>query len=191
MPVVMPRRDCLQLPAPMPTMTRMKIGVISDSHDRLPTLRRALALFKRMKLDAVLHAGDFVAPFAAKLLVGPDSPHADGVPLHCIYGNNDGERAGLKKILPMVADGPWRGSIGGKTIVMHHWIDWLKPADLTGADIIITGHTHEIVNETRTDTGKPVLHLNPGECCGWLTDRCTVAIVDTDTLTAQIIEVAP
>ena len=53
------------------------------------------------------------------------------------------------------------------------------------ADIIITGHTHQIVNETKE--GK--LFLNPGECCGWLTDKCTVALLDLETLKADIIEV--
>ena len=69
---------------------------------------------------------------------------------------------------------------------MHHFADWLQPADLEGADVIITGHTHEIVNETRDG----VLHLNPGEACGWLTDRCTVALLDTDALAAEIVELA-
>lgn len=163
----------------------MKIGVISDTHDRLPTLRRAMAMFRRMKVEAVLHAGDFVAPFAAKILVDAQSPHAAGIPLHCIYGNNDGERAGLKNVLPMVQDGPWFGTLGGRTIAMHHWIEWFKPADIAGADIVISGHTHEIVNELRD--GK--LYLNPGECCGWLTDRCTVVLLDTDTMQAEIVEI--
>jgi hypothetical protein len=159
----------------------MKIGVISDSHDRLPTLRRAMALFRRLPVDAILHAGDLVAPFAARILL--EGNHR--IPLHCIYGNNDGERAGLKAILPTLQDGPMRLSLGGKTLVMHHWIDWFKPADLVGAHIVVSGHTHQVVNETRDG----VLHLNPGECCGWLTDRCTVALLDTDSLTAEIIEV--
>ncbi len=159
----------------------MKIGVISDSHDRLPTLRRAVALFSQMNVDMLLHAGDFVAPFAAKLLL--DRPAA--MPLHCIYGNNDGERAGLKKMLPMVQDGPLRLSVGGRTLVMHHWIEWLKPEDIQGADIIISGHTHEVVNKKRGSA----LYLNPGECCGWLTERCTVALLDTEKLEAQIIQI--
>ncbi len=161
----------------------MKIGVISDSHDRLPPLRRALAMFKRFEVDAVLHAGDYIAPFAAKLLVGTDAPDC---PLHCIYGNNDGEREGLQRILPQLGDGPLRVELGGRQIAMHHWIEWFKPADLDGADVVISGHTHEIVNEKRDG----VLYLNPGECCGWLTDRCTVALLDTEKVEAEIVEVA-
>lgn len=159
----------------------MKVGVISDTHDRLPTFRRAVALFKRLRVDAVLHAGDYVAPFAAKLIV----PDELGIPLHCIYGNNDGERKGLKAVLPDIVDGPLSVQIGGRTIVMHHFIDWLKPQDYAAADVVITGHTHQVVNEVKG--GK--LFLNPGECCGWLTDRCTIALLDLETMKAEIVEV--
>jgi len=163
----------------------MKVAVIADSHDRVPALRRALELFRGMNIGAVLHAGDFVAPFAAKLLVGPDAPDPATAPLYCVYGNNDGERVGLKKVLAGVQDGPLRVTLGGKNIVMHHWIEWLKPADLAGADIVVTGHTHEIVIESRDG----VLYLNPGECCGWLTGRCTAALLDTQAMSAEIIDV--
>jgi len=161
--------------------TPMKVGVISDTHDRLPTFRRALQLFKRLQVEAIFHAGDFVAPFAAKLI----APGELSVPLYCVYGNNDGERKGLKAVLPNVQDGPLKVQLGGRTIVMEHFVDWLKPADIVGADVVITGHTHDVVNETRGST----LFLNPGECCGWVNDRCTVALLDLETLTAEIIEV--
>ncbi|MEX2214460.1 MAG: metallophosphoesterase [Phycisphaeraceae bacterium] len=159
----------------------MKLGIISDTHDRLPTFRRAVSLFQRLKVDAILHAGDYIAPFAARLI----APEVLSIPLHCIYGNNDGERKGLKAVLPNIVDGPLTIKLGGRTIVMHHFIDWLKPADYASADIIITGHTHHVVNETKD--GK--LFLNPGECCGWLTDRCTVALLDTDAMKADVVEV--
>ena len=159
----------------------MRVGVISDSHDRLPPLRRAVALFKRLEVAAVFHAGDFVAPFAARLI----APDVLPMPLHCVYGNNDGERAGLKALLPSLTDGPLSVQIGGRTIVMHHFIDWLKPADIADADVVITGHTHQVVNEQKDGR----LLLNPGECCGWVNDRCTVALLDLDTLSAEIIDV--
>lgn len=161
----------------------MKIGVISDTHDRLPTFQRAVALFRRLRVDAVFHAGDYVAPFAAKL-IGPD---VLSTPLYCVYGNNDGERKGLKAALPGIVDGPLRVKLGGKTIVMHHFDGWLKPGDADGADLVITGHTHAVVNEKREGR----LILNPGECCGWVTERCTVAVVDLDTLEADIVEIHP
>jgi len=162
----------------------MLVGVIADSHDRLPTLRRAVALFVRMEVPVLLHAGDLIAPFAAKLIAPPSVP--DTMKVYCCYGNNDGERAGLKNVLPQVVDGTIDMDIDGCRVVMNHFIDWIKPGEIDVADVVISGHTHEIVNETRE--GK--LLLNPGECCGWLTDRPTVALLDTDKREAQIIDIA-
>jgi len=165
----------------------MRIGVISDTHDRLPTFRRALATFARLKVDAIFHAGDYVAPFAAKLI----APGTLATPTYCIYGNNDGERAGLKQVLPNLVDGPLRVELdtpaGKRGIVMHHFIDWLKPGEAKGADVVISGHNHVASVEQRDRT----LLLNPGECCGWVHDRCTVALLDLSgpQPTAEIIEV--
>lgn len=117
----------------------MKVGVISDTHDRLPAFRRALALLKRIEVEALFHAGDFVAPFAACLM----SADQWTAPLYSVYGNNAGEREGLRAVLPGVVNDEQNGR----------------------------------------------LTLNPGECCGWVTDRCTVALLDLAALTAQIIEV--
>ena len=159
----------------------MKIGILSDTHDRLPTLRRAIAMFERLKVDAIFHAGDYVSPFAAELI----SPEQLSIPLHCVYGNNDGDHAMLKMKLPNVTGGPITVAMNGRNVLLHHFVDSLKPADIAKADVVITGHTHEVVNETRD--GK--LFVNPGECCGWTTDRCTAAMLDLETLKAEIIEV--
>lgn len=181
----------------------MKIGVISDTHDRLPTFRRALELFRRLKVEAVFHAGDLVAPFAAKLLtpeariLPPDMFPGGSLPgaVHVIYGNNDGERDGLKKVLPQIVDGPLRVTLdtphGPRVVVMAHFIDWFKPADLAGADVVISGHDHAPGIESREAGGREVLFINPGECCGWLTERCTVAILDLSEPTpkAELVEV--
>ena len=168
----------------------MKIGVISDTHDRLPSFKKAIELFRKMNVDAIFHAGDYVAPFAAKLI----APEVLPIPLHCVFGNNDGERKGLLKILPDLQD-KLTVELAGRTIVMSHFIDWLSIDDMTpngkAADVVITGHTHEIVNEKRALPGasRETLFLNPGECCGWLTNRCTVAILDLNTLEAEIIDI--
>jgi len=158
----------------------MLIGIISDSHDRLPTLQAALAQFAADGVQAVFHAGDFVAPFAAKWL----APDRLSVPLHAIYGNNDGERAGLKKILPQLVDGPLRMTLAGRVIVMHHFFDWFAAGDLVGADVVISGHDHQ----ARIESVDGQLRINPGECCGWVTGRCSVAELDLQTMQARLID---
>jgi len=155
----------------------MRIGVLADTHDRLPALERGLAILQERQVEAIVHAGDLVAPFTAKRLLAWRGP------LHVIYGNNDGERRGLNQI----TDGPLWIPAGGRRVLLHHFIDWCKADDVAKADIIITGHTHEVVSERRD--GK--LFLNPGECCGWVNGRCTLAVLDTRSLSAEVIEVTP
>jgi len=156
----------------------MLIGVFSDSHDRLPAIDQAIDLFRERNVQAVLHPGDIIAPFAAKRILRWAGP------LHVTYGKNDGERAGLKNLLPQIVDGPLLVNLAGRRILVHHFIDWCDSADIKNAEIIITGHTHEVVN--RFDNDK--LFLNPGESCGWVTGRCTVAILDTEGPSAEICE---
>lgn len=73
----------------------MILGILADTHDNLPKIEKAVKLFNKNKVDFVLHAGDFVAPFAISALKG----------LSCgwqgVFGNNDGEKEGLSRI--------WRG----------------------------------------------------------------------------------
>ena len=157
----------------------MKIGVISDTHDRLPTLDRGLELLIGRGVEVIVHPGDIVAPFAAKRLLSWRGP------LYVTYGNNDGERKGLRAILPQIQDGPVWVDAGGRRLLLHHALEWCDPADVARADIVVTGHTHAVDMQSRD--GK--LFLNAGVCCGWVTGRCTVAVIVTDSLSAEIVEV--
>ncbi len=158
----------------------MLIGVISDTHDRVPKIEQALALFRQRDVQGVIHAGDLCSPFAAKAMKTVEE-HS---PLHVILGNNEGELAGLRGVLPQIETGPLRLELDGAKILVHHFDQWCDPQDIAWADIVISGHTHEIVNEVRDGT----LFLNPGECCGWVNGRCTVALLDTDGPDVEIVD---
>ncbi len=62
------------------------IGIMSDSHDNLDAIKQAVRLFKEIKCDFIIHAGDFVAPFAAKELEGLSCQ------VKAVFGNCDGEK---------------------------------------------------------------------------------------------------
>jgi putative phosphoesterase len=155
----------------------MKIGVVSDSHDNVPMIRKAVEVLDREGVGAILHAGDFVAPFAAKELVKAKTP------ITAVFGNNDGERAGLAKVLPDVKPGPRLVDMAGITIVLTHDEGGIEATMLAQADVAVFGHTHMVVVER----GK-VLRLNPGECGGWLTGRCTIAILDAESLDVKVVD---
>ncbi|MBM4018900.1 MAG: metallophosphoesterase [Planctomycetes bacterium] len=157
----------------------MKIGAISDTHDNLAAVAAALRRFQEAGVEVILHAGDYVAPFALKRLIQA------AMPVHGVFGNCDGERTGLAKLLPELSDGPRRLELGGKKICLVHVEKRLTPEDFEASDIIVCGHTHE--PKVQRQEGR--LIVNPGECGGWLTGRCTVAVIDTQTLAADVHEV--
>ena len=71
----------------------MLVGIISDSHDHLDNIERAMQRFEREEVSRILHPGDIVAPFAARLL----QEHRF-CPLDIIYGNNDGAHSGAVQV---------------------------------------------------------------------------------------------
>ena len=157
----------------------MRIGVLSDTHDRLPTLRAALDHFRARGIETVLHPGDIVAPFAARALA-----EFAGT-LHVTYGNNDGERRGLKQVLGQIQDGPIRLELAGRRVLLHHALEWCRPEDVAAADVIVTGHTHE----TRIERRDGRLFVNPGECCGWVTGCATAAVIALESQEVELIEI--
>ncbi|MBN2288161.1 MAG: metallophosphoesterase family protein, partial [Candidatus Glassbacteria bacterium] len=56
-----------------------------------------------------------------------------------------------------------------------------------GVDVVIYGHTHQVVVERPQGEDTLPLVLNPGECGGWLTGDPTVALLDTDTLEVEVV----
>jgi len=157
----------------------MKIGIISDSHDNLPKIEKAVQVFNKNKVDFVLHAGDFTAPFTIPKLKA----------LSCdwrgVFGNNDGERNGLSGISEgKIQEGPLRIELGKIRITLIHDINKIDPK-IIETDLVVFGHTHK----TEVKKIDSRLVINPGECGGWLTGKSTVAIVELDTLSSQILDV--
>ena len=154
----------------------MLVGIMSDSHDNVPKIRRAVQLFEKRGAETVIHAGDFVAPFAVKELAAFKGD------IVAVFGNNDGEVTGILKVLPQVAQPPLRTIIGGRVFVITH--DLLRLDSKSGCDVIVHGHTHDL----QIDEGVPLI-INPGETGGWLRERSTIVLLDTDTLKPEVIEI--
>lgn len=156
------------------------IGVMSDSHDNVDAVRRAVRFFRRARCRGVLHAGDFVAPFAARELGGL------GCPVKAVYGNCDGERAGLKAALQPfgdIHDPPCVFTLFDLRILLTHVPVSEKASDRERLDVCISGHTHR--PDVRRVGG--LLFLNPGETGGWVSGRSSVALLDPLTGEAEIV----
>lgn len=157
------------------------IGILSDTHDNLPRVREAVRLFNDAGCDLVIHAGDFVAPFAVEELRNLNAP------VRAVYGNCDGERAGLAQAfrgIGEIHDGPLAFVHAGLRFVVCHLdsVAWAQAGQKAG-DVVVFGHTHRALVETRDS----VLLVNPGEAGGWLRGKSTVALFDPAARTAEII----
>ena len=52
----------------------MLVGLLADTHDRLPAIRSLLSYMQKRGVGLVLHAGDFCAPFALKPFIELNMP---------------------------------------------------------------------------------------------------------------------
>jgi uncharacterized protein len=157
------------------------IGVMSDSHDNLTMIRRAVSIFNEAACDLVVHAGDIVAPFAVKELAALDCR------VKAVFGNCDGEKIGLEKALESfgeIQEAPLAFSHAGKECLVCHYHFSVPEYIASGKyDIVVFGHTHkpEVRKQGKT------LAVNPGETGGWLTGKSTVALLDPATLRTEIV----
>jgi uncharacterized protein len=161
----------------------MKLGLISDTHDNVPMITKAVAFFKQARVDRVLHAGDFVSPFSLKPFFSL------GCEFLGVWGNNDGDKIALQKIAPgKIENSPHVISSDlGKILLAHDLVTVEALARSQEFLLIVHGHTHQaqVMKQGRT------LVVNPGECGAWVNGKSTIAIVDLEAFSAQIIELAP
>jgi putative phosphoesterase len=159
----------------------MKIGVISDTHDNLPQIAKAVKLFNKEKVELVLHAGDFIAPFTSREFKELDSR------LIGVFGNMDAEKTNLAEKFSKIGkiyESPYKLEVGGRRIILMHKETLVDSLSKSGDyEVVIYGHTHQV--DLRKEKA---LILNPGECGGWLKGKPTVALLDLEKLEAEVID---
>ena len=160
----------------------MRVGLISDTHDRLPAIRDFVKLFADRGTSLVMHAGDYCSPFAL------DPFHDASLPLLGIFGRNDGDHQSLEATASRgfgaeIYESPHSFELGGKKILLVHEIAEVNKRSIAAHDIVLHGQSHKLEQSQR---GKTLL-LNPGEACGWLTGQCTAAIIDLETGEVEVI----
>ncbi|HWQ91373.1 MAG TPA: metallophosphoesterase [Clostridia bacterium] len=154
----------------------MKIAILSDIHDNLPLLRRALERCR--EADVLICCGDLCSPFVVKEL-----GQGFAKPLHIVFGNNDGDRFRIalaaSKFPHLVVHGEYAElELDSRTFSINHF-DNIGRAIAKGGqhDVVCFGHNHQF---EITTVGKTLI-INPGEIYGGLTGRSTFAIYDTTT----------
>ena len=165
----------------------MLIGLISDTHDNLPMVEKAIQRLNNEKAELVLHAGDFTSPFTIPKF------KALNCKLIGVFGNNDGDHELLRKRFGETSNCEIRGRFaeidanGIKIALLHGDETELQNAlvNCGGFDAVVSGHTHVSVNKAKGKT----LVICPGEVCGYLYQKPTIALLDTVKREAKIIEI--
>lgn len=119
----------------------MRLAILSDTHGLL----RPQVVERLKTADAILHGGDINKPAIVEQL-------QQYAPLYIVRGNNDKEWA---KNIPH----DLTVTLEGITFFMVHNKKEV-PADLSGVDVVVFGHSHKYVQEEKDG----VLWLNPGSC---------------------------
>lgn len=165
------------------------LGVMSDSHDNLPSIEGALEVFRRKHVDVIVHLGDIISPFAlVKVLEFPAK-------ILIILGNNDGDHLQLKEIATkagaVLREGIHATTIANRKVLMMHGAGTSETTELVinalassnTFDVVLYGHTHKASAKYIGNT----LVLNPGETCGYLTGTRSVAILDLERMAYEIV----
>lgn len=135
----------------------MKLGILSDSHDRQEMMIRAVALLKESGAAYFVHCGDVCEASMLDALAG--------LPAGFVWGNCDFDRAGLRRTAEEIGVqcfGPYGVlEFDGKKIGVLHGDDFQRKRAVLEAqelDYLLQGHTH-----VRTDEriGRTRL-INPG-----------------------------
>jgi putative phosphoesterase len=147
------------------------VGAISDTHGLLRP--EVLKLFK--SVDLILHAGDIGDPQILEQLTVL-------APTIAVRGNNDkGEWA---RRIPESR----QIDVGGISIFMIHDVKEITASCHSGADVILSGHSHKPSIERRGG----ILYLNPGSA-GPRRFKLPVSVaritVSKSQVTARLIEI--
>ncbi|MBI9076720.1 MAG: metallophosphoesterase family protein [Desulfatibacillum sp.] len=154
----------------------MLIAVMSDSHDNIWRMEEAVSRVRKEGAGMVIHCGDMVAPFMLFELGRVK------VPVHAVFGNNDGDHFLLMKVAAEMGNVTFHGlwgkvDAGGDPVAFTHYREVADGlVHRQEFNLVCYGHTHAHHAEK---TGKTLL-LNPGEMMG-MQGKSGFCLVETST----------
>jgi hypothetical protein len=141
--------------------TKSLIGVISDTHDQIENICKAISYFNDMNVGLVIHCGDWVSPFTLSFYRDLKAQ------LFGIFGNNDGDKLRLVKyaqkfnVNVKLKDQFMVLKKYKKNIAVYHgeYPEITSALEKSGSyDVVLHGHTHKPKKTKLGDT----ISLNPG-----------------------------
>ncbi len=144
----------------------MRIAVISDSHDHIENIEKAVRLAGEEKADMLIHCGDICSPFVIRKLA------AFGGPVHIVFGNNDGDRFTIASAATGYSNVTVHGESGeietetGRVAFTHRPEFGRGLASTGDYEAVFSGHTHKRLSALAGSSR----HINPGEIMGLFED---------------------
>ena len=162
----------------------MRVGLLADTHDRVPAVAELLRQMAAGGVEIVLHAGDFCSPFSL-------APFRDvQLPAAGVFGRNDGDQEGLLAAATRVPTGieifqsPHSIELEGRRVLLVHDLSEVARRSVAGHEVVVHGCSHREEIRMRGET----MLVNPGEGCGWVTGSPTAAILDLDSKRVEILK---
>ncbi|HEX8227169.1 MAG TPA: YfcE family phosphodiesterase [Candidatus Saccharimonadales bacterium] len=174
----------------------MRIGIFSDTHNKLAGIDQAFAIFARDQVAVAIHCGDWTAPDTLAY-VGDAAGRYD-IAVKGVLGNNDRDVSGFVLAargldLLDISEGVLELEIGGRQIAAYHGhhAPTLRRLLADGPELLLLGHSHKPRFDKLAADGKVRIILNPGSTAfsiprrkGW---HGSVAVYDTEKHDAKFI----
>lgn len=161
----------------------MRIAIISDSHDNLPNIYKALDYIKKASIQTIIHCGDVCAPSVLEEF----AKNFNGK-IYVACGNVDGDHKGFSRIAKKyrnltIFENTGAVTIEKRKVCFVHYPDIAREMSLSrNYDVVFYGHSHKPWEETIEKTKL----LNPGTLAG-LFNKATFAIYDMESRNAELI----
>lgn len=159
----------------------MRVGIIADTHDRLPRTIEAVRMLTDAGAEVLFHCGDLTGPSIVEACAA--------VPAYFVFGNNDDDWPTLRRAIEEIGATclEWGGEVtlAGKRIAMTHghMHKDVRALLAAGPDYLLSGHSHIAADEQ----AGPTRRINPGALVR--ADRYTVAVLDLATNELAFLEV--
>jgi uncharacterized protein len=150
------------------SQNKLKICIVSDSHDRSEPLAAAISAAHAAGAKAVIHCGDVIGAHTLRASLKL------GLPIHVVHGNNIGDTMAMQNLMNKSGGNLiYHGmdatlELDGKRIFITHYPHYGHGMACTGDyDLVCCGHSHiaEVATFDNVKGGKTTL-INPGTVAG-------------------------
>ena len=166
----------------------MLIGIISDTHENMTAIQKAVEIFNSKNVSLVIHAGDIISPITFNHFSKLKSK------IYLVFGNNDGEKKMLKEKysqIGLIQEPPLEFELKDNDKTIKFIVFHAPPANLEEVassnkyDYIIYGHTHK---KDLRKIGNTTI-INPGEAGGWLFNNKSIVLLDTKENKVEFVDI--